>query len=139
MSFIIDTCVISELTKKVPDKNVLTWFENCPEDQIFISSLTLGEIQYGIEMLLEGKKKINLMVWYDELLETYKDSTLPVNNNISIRWGHERARLQKKGVHLPIIDGLIACTAVEYNYTLVTRDISEIEAIDVRFINPWES
>ncbi len=94
MSFIIDTCVISELTKKVPDKNVLTWFENCPEDQIFISSLTLGEIQYGIEMLLEGKKKINLMVWYDELLETYKDSTLPVNNNISQECRHNHTDLR---------------------------------------------
>ncbi len=137
MSFIIDTCIVSELYKKAPEKNVLDWFQNCPEDQIYISSLTLGEIQYGIEMLPHSKKKNNLMVWFDELQETYKGYTLPVNDNICMRWGNERAKLQKKGIDLPIIDGLIASTAIEYNYTLVTRNISEIEGMAAKFLNPW--
>lgn len=138
MSFILDTCVFSELCKKEPNKNVLSWFNKCPEDQIYMSSLTLGEIQFGIELLPESKKKNELLLWFNELIEMYKDSTIAITDNICLRWGEEKAKLQKQGIHLPVIDGLIACSAIEYNYTLVTRNISDFDFIDVKLLNPWK-
>ncbi|MCK5201676.1 MAG: PIN domain-containing protein, partial [Spirochaetales bacterium] len=67
MKFILDTNVLSELTKQEPDKNVLEWFNNCPEDKMYISSITLGEIETGISSLDPGKKQNQLMLWFGSL------------------------------------------------------------------------
>jgi predicted nucleic acid-binding protein len=138
MSFLLDTCVISELIKPKPDQNVLQWFNGCDEEQIFISSLTLGELQYGIDVLSAGRKKKDLIIWFNNIIETYKDSTISITDSISIRWGRERAQHRIHGINLSVIDGLIACTAVEYNLILVTRNISDFKMINIEILNPWD-
>ena len=137
MSYILDTCVISELISKQPDKNVLDWFSDCEEDDLYISSLTLGELKYGIDILPDGKKKNDLMVWFGKILDAYKDSTLHVNDKIALRWGEERARLKKSGIQISVIDSLIACTAIEFNFTLVTRNTPDFKPTGVTLLNPW--
>lgn len=137
MSYLLDTCVISELCKKAPDNAVIDWFVNCPEDRLFISSLTLGELQYGIELLPVGKKKNDLIVWFEEINTLYSEIALSVDNKISLRWGELRAQLRQKGFQLPVVDGLIASTAIEHNYILVTRNTSDFEATGVQCLNPW--
>lgn len=138
MSYLIDTCVISELIKQKPDRQVLEWFSSSPEDQLYLSCLTLGELNYGIELLPPGHKKTNLIKWYGSFAKTFKDSTVFINDEICVRWGVERARLRIKGIQLPVIDGLIACSAIEYNYILVTRNIADYENMDIRLHNPWK-
>ena len=139
MNFLIDTCVVSELSKSNPDKNVLQWFDNCPEDQIFLSSLTLGEIQYGISIFPESRKKNDLSIWFNKLIDAYKDSTLNITDNICLRWGNERAKLEQKGIQLGVVDGLISCTAIEYNYALVTRNMTGVDISNLKVLNPWKS
>ncbi len=138
MSFLIDTCVISELVRPKPEARVLEWFSEIPDDELVISTLTLGELWYGISLLKNGRKKNDLIKWYTRFSATFKDSTLPVTNAISVRWGTERARLRGMGIHLPVIDGLIAATAIEYGYTLVTRNTADYLAIGVLLFNPWD-
>lgn len=137
MSFILDTCVVSELTKHKPDANVIDWFNLCDEDIIYISCLTMGELRYGIDLLSEGKKKNELVIWYNDIEDIYGENILPISSSISIRWGIERAKYKKNGFQLPVIDGLIGCTAMEYNYTLVTRNIIDYEKMDIQLLNPW--
>lgn len=137
MSFILDTCVISELIAKKPDKNVTDWFDRCEEDQLYISSLTLGELKFGIDTLPEGRKKNDLILWFEDIINAYKDSTLAVNDSICLRWGEERARLKKKGIQISVIDAMIACTAIEHNFTLVTRNTSDFKHLSVNLLNPW--
>lgn len=137
MSYLLDTCVISELIKPGPDAKVLDWFSRCDEELLYISCLTVGELSYGLGILPEGKKKNDLMVWYNDFVETYKNATLPVTDSVCARWGTERARHRLKGIQLPAIDGLIACTALEHNYTLVTRNTADYAMITVPVFNPW--
>lgn len=137
MSYILDTCVISELISKKPDKKVVEWFSACSADQLNISSLTLGELKYGIDSLPEGRKKNDLIDWFENILEAYKNSTLDITAGISLRWGEERARLKKNGIQISVIDALIACTAMEYNYTLVTRNTGDFKSMSVTLLNPW--
>jgi predicted nucleic acid-binding protein len=138
MSFILDTCVVLELTRQKPDVNVFDWFKRCDEDLIYISCLTMGELRYGIDILPEGKKKNDLVMWFNNFDESYKEFILPVTGSISKRWGKERAKYKKMGFQLPVIDGLIGCTAIEYNYTLVTRNVVDYEKMDIQLLNPWE-
>ena len=137
MSFILDTCVISELIKKLPDNNVLKWLSECEEDQLFISCLSLGEIRFGIDILPESRKKNDLILWFDDIQESFRDSTLPITNSICIRWGEERAKFKKKGLQLPVVDAIIACTAIDNNYTLVTRNTHDFEIMNIALLNPW--
>ncbi len=138
MSYLIDTCVISELVRPKPEARVLGWFSEIPDDEVFISCLTHGELWYGISLLENGRKKTDLIKWYNRFSATFKESTLPVTDAITLRWGAERARLRGKGVNLPVIDGLIACTAIEYKHTLVTRNTDDYLAVGVSLFNPWE-
>lgn len=138
MSFIIDTCVFSELSKPRPHQGVADWFDSCPADLIYISSITLGEIQYGIDLLPEGKKKNDLRLWFEKLIDIYRDYTLPITGRICRRLGEERARLIKKGRKAPVIDCLIACTSIEHDFTLATRNISDFKMYDIKTLNPWE-
>ncbi len=138
MNYILDACVVSELTKLKPDKRVKDWFSQCDEEQLYISCLTLGELSFGIEMVQDQKKKNDLIAWYHRFVEAYGTSTLPVTDSICVRWGREHALHRKKGLQVPVIDGLIACTAIEYNYTLATRKIPDFEIMNVQLFNPWE-
>lgn len=137
MSYLLDTCVLSELCKQEPSESVIKWFEQCSDDNIFISSLTLGELQYGIELLPDGSKKNDLINWFDQITTSYQEFAIPASNTISVRWGELRAQLRKRGIQLPVIDGLIAATAIENNFILVTRNSSDFEPTGVRILNPW--
>lgn len=138
MSYILDTCVISELTKLKPDRNVMEWFSRCDEDLLYISCLTLGKINFGIDMVRDSKKRNDLVKWYNDFVETFRDSTLPITDSICILWGRERALYRKKGIQIPVIDGLIACTAMEKKYVLVTRNVNDFKAMNIQLFNPWE-
>lgn len=138
MSYLLDTCVISELTREDPHPSVMNWFDNTDEDQVFISSITIGELTFGINILDDGKKKNDLVKWFNDVRISFQDSTIPVSDSISIRWGRERAVCRKKGIQVPVVDGLIGCTAIEHNMVLVTRNTNDYRMMSVQLYNPWE-
>jgi predicted nucleic acid-binding protein len=139
MRVLMDTCVISELIKTPPDRNVLAWFERTGEEDIYISCLTLGEIEYGIGRLPDGKKKNDIALWFRDLKEQFREQTIPVTVEISLRWGAIRADVQKKGYDISVVDGIIAATSICGNFILATRNISDFRHVGVDIINPWNT
>jgi len=137
MKYILDTNVLSELTKPIPNKNVLEWFENCPEEEMYISSITLGEIEGGIVSIAPGKKQNQLMIWFGSLQNSFKSRIFPVDDITAIRWGELRGKLKQKGITISVIDGLIAATAIANNAVLVTRNMKDFDFPGIELINPW--
>ena len=137
MKFILDTNVLSELTRIKPDKNVMEWFNNCPEDKIYISSITLGEIETGISSLEPGKKQNQLMLWVGSLQNSFKNRIFPVDDITAIRWGEIRGSLKRKGINIPVTPGLIAATAITNNAVLVTRNTKDFNFPGMEILNPW--
>lgn len=137
MSFLIDTCVISELRKISPVDSVVEWFSTVDEDELFVSALTIGEIEYGISVLDDGRKKSNLMEWFEKLKFQFKEHSLVITPEIASRWGEMRARLRNSGITISVVDGLIAASAIDKDFLLVTRNIDDFKNTGAKLFNPW--
>lgn len=137
MSFILDTCAISELRKEHPNQGFLTWFDDVNENEIFISAISLGEIEYGITLLPDGRKRSDIINWFEKLKDAFEFKTLPVTTNIALRWGELRGRLKGNGVSIPVLDGLLAATAIEHDFVFVTRNVSDFKETPAKIYCPW--
>jgi len=139
MSYLLDTCVISETVRNEPDPRVLAWMGICPEDSLYLSSLTFGELERGIARLPDSPKKVRLAHWVNEdLSERFAGRILPVTQEVAVAWGKLRAAVESRGKPLPVIDALIAATARVHHLTLATRDISLLTAEGIEVLNPWK-
>jgi len=137
--FLLDTNVISELVKPEPEANVTEWIENTDESLLYLSVLTLGEIRRGISILSQSRRRATLEAWLDkDLRARFEDRILAVDEEVADRWGLLTAAARNNGIVLPVIDGLLAATALEHNLTLVTRDTGQIPSMGVAVFNPWE-
>ena len=138
MRYILDTCVISELVRTKPEKSVVNWIHCQQEEHLYLSVLTLGEIRKGIERPTDSRKRVQLGNWLDRDLKLrFTGRWLPVDDETSERWGLVTADLLKRGIQLPVIDGLIAATALTHGMTLVTRNTSDVSETGVLLLNPW--
>jgi predicted nucleic acid-binding protein len=138
MNYLIDTCCISELFSKKPDSNVISWFEEHDEFNMFLSVITLGELRKGIEKLSESKKKRQLNTWLNEdLLSRFRNRILSISQAEVNKWGEVLAQAEKMGNALPAIDALIASTALVHDLAVVTRNTKDMEPSGVELINPW--
>jgi len=136
--FLLDTNVISELIKSKPDNNVLHWIDETEETILFLSVLTLGEVRHGIERLHPGKRRGRLESWLTvDLRLRFQDRILTVSEAIAERWGALSARGAKKGRPVPVIDGLLAATALHHDLMLVTRNDTDVTGTGVPTLNPW--
>jgi predicted nucleic acid-binding protein len=139
MTFLLDTCLVSELTKPSPDPYVVSWIRRNSEISCYISVLTLGKITNGIRRLPESAKRTKLETWMNnELRPRFKDRIILVNELVAIRWGILIAEMRNKGKVLSTIDSLLAATAQEYKLTIVTRNVKDFQNIDVKVLNPWQ-
>jgi predicted nucleic acid-binding protein len=136
--FLLDTNVLSELIRPKPDGNVVRWVEETDESVLFLSVLTLGEIRKGIERLRAGRRRGRLGSWLQvDLRSRFQDRILPIHEAIADRWGAISAMAAAKGKPVPVIDGLLAATALDHNLTLVTRNNSDVAGTGVPTLNPW--
>lgn len=137
--FLLDTNVISELVRPRPEANVTTWIEGTDESLLYLSVLTLGEIRRGVAALPQSRRRAILEAWLDkDLRARFNERILAIDQEVADRWGLLTAAARKHGIVLPVIDGLLAATALEHNLTLVTRDIGQIPAMGVMVFNPWD-
>jgi toxin FitB len=140
MTFLLDTCVISELIAKQPNLRVVQWVDSIDEDKLFLSALTIGEIKRGIEKLADSSRKSALAEWLeDDLLIRFTDRILPIDIPVMLVWGQLTADLEKQGRRMPAIDSLIAATCLLGRLDLVTRNESDFAHSGVAVINPWGS
>jgi predicted nucleic acid-binding protein len=137
--FLLDTNVISELVKPRPEANVTAWLECTDESLLYLSVLTIGEIRRGIAVLPQSRQRAVLEAWVEkDLRARFEDRILAIDHEVADRWGLLTAAARKSGIVLPVIDGLLAATALEHNLTLVTRDTGQIPSMGVAVFNPWQ-
>lgn len=138
MNYLVDTCVIAELIKPTPNPNVVYWVRTCPEENLFLSVLTLGEIQKGITKLPEAEKRETLQYWFEhDLPRRFEGKILEVTTQVAKKWGEIQGKAEQEGEKMPAIDSLIAATGLVYNLTVVTKKTSDIEISGVQTFNPW--
>ena len=139
--FLIDTNVLSEYNRPGgPDAGVKRWLEKTDRQTQHVSVITLAEIQKGIELLAEGKRRAQLEQWLQQDLEAwFSGRVLPVDRQVAACWAALVARGARLGRPLPAVDSLIAATALAHDLTIVTRNTRDFEGIGARTINPWEA
>lgn len=135
--FLLDTNVISELVRPRPEPRVKAWVAATDENLLYLSVLTLGEIRRGIASLKEASRRVALEAWLDsDLALRFAGRILPIDQGVADRWGRLAAQAGPRAP-LPVIDGLLAATALHHNLALVTRNISDVKATGVPLFNPW--
>ena len=138
MSFLLDTCVLSELVKPRPDVGVVSWVEGQDEHLLHLSVITLGELQKGIAKLAAGDRRDRLQGWVDrELVTRFAGRILTVDEDVAALWGVMLGEAEARGEPLPAIDTLIAATAAVSGCAVVTRNVSHIARAGVDTVNPW--
>lgn len=137
MSYLLDTNVISELVRPKPDKTVLAWFGKVPDDALYLSTLSLGEIRKGVEQLADSSRREKLRLWLEhDLREWFGPRILPVGPEVADRWGRLLAQANRP---IPSIDSLLAATALHYELRLVSRNVKDFGYSGLEVINPWEA
>ena len=135
MTYLLDTNVISELRKGDRcDANVTAWYAWVEETDIFLSVLVLGELRRGIERIRrrDPQQTVVLERWLEETALSFAGRIMPVDDMIAELWG--RTYYVR---NVPVIDGLLAATAMTHDMTLVTRNVSDVEGLGVRLLDPF--
>ena len=110
------------------------WIEETDESTLFLSVITIGEIRNGIERITPGKRRGRLESWLKiDLRDRFRDRILPVDESVAERWGALSAIAKAKGKPVPVIDGLLAATAVHHDLMLVTRNVEDVAAPPCQF------
>jgi toxin FitB len=137
--FLLDTNCISEAVSAKPSPNVESWVRAVDQRSLYLSVLTLGEIRKGIAGLIQGRRRALLENWLEIDLQTrFSGRILPVDAAVADRWGVLEAEARRRGKPLSTIDALLAATAVQYNLTMVTRNVGDFSGLPVSVLNPWQ-
>jgi predicted nucleic acid-binding protein len=137
--YLLDTNVVSELVRPKPEPKVMEWVDTADEATLYLSVLTLGEIRKGLASLLHGKRRTRLEAWLEvDLQGRFSGRIVPIDTAIADRWGSIAGDAKRKGIVLPVIDGLLAATALHRNLILVSRNASHFQP-SVRVLNPWDA
>jgi predicted nucleic acid-binding protein len=134
--YLLDTNVVSELRKRSPHPGVTQWYRELRADSLFLSVLTIGEIRNGIERLRSRDQQaaVALDTWLRFLQRIYGGRVIPVDTDVSQAWGRLNVRRP-----LPVIDGLLAATALVHGLTFVTCNVKDIVGSGVTAHNPLAS
>ena len=135
-SFLLDTNVVSELTKQIPDAQVLSFFVKY--DDFWLSTIVLHELKFGVELLSPGRKRDNIDTKLMELVSQYSDRILPVGYQEASQAASFRAQANRMGRVLDIGDALIAGTAKINDLPVATRNIRDFDYLDLEVFNPWD-
>jgi toxin FitB len=138
MKYLLDTCVVSELIAKQPNQTVLDWLNTQPNQDLYLSAITIGELVKGIDKLPDSKRKSSLQDWFDDdLLVRFAARILPLDLDAMVLWGKLISRLERQGRILPLMDSLIAAIALQGTFTLVTRNEKDFAGTGLTIFNPW--
>ncbi|OFZ88694.1 MAG: hypothetical protein A2W21_07240 [Betaproteobacteria bacterium RBG_16_66_20] len=137
MSYLLDTCVVSELSRPRPNPGVVTWMSEADVASLHLSAITVGEVRRGALRLPVGKRRTSLLAWSERLRQSFSGRTLPIDESVAQRWADIAARAEQSGRPGSFADGLIAATALDRGLTLVTRNVTDFEPFGVSLLNPW--
>lgn len=140
MKYLLDTCVVSEMAKKVPDKNVSEWLGGQKIENLYLSWLTVGELQKGVSKQGDTVKGRLLTRWLKTaVLGRYVGRIIAVEQQVATEWGRICGEAERVGNRRPQVDSLIAATAVAHKMTLVTRNVRDMEGTGATLLNPFAS
>jgi toxin FitB len=134
VSFLLDTNVVAEVRKARADARVLAWYDGVDDTELFVSVLVVGEIQQGVTRLRrkDPRQAAAYDAWLGRLRREFADRILLVTQDVALEWGRQSA-----SDPLPVVDGLMAATAVVYGLTVATRNVSDFERAGVMVFNPF--
>lgn len=135
MSYVLDTNVVSEMTKRHRDPGMQAWLETVTGPSLYLSVLVFGEIRKGVELLRrrDPLRAGGYESWLNRLQQEFRTRVLPITPAVAEEWGRMHATRP-----LPIVDGLIAATARAQDWILVTRNVKDFAGLDVKTINPFD-
>lgn len=134
MTYLVDANVLSEPTKLAPNPRVIEWLSAHEEDFV-VDSIILGELCIGILALPLGRKRMQLERWFAELVKTI--DCLPWDAAVGQRWARLVVELKRKGQPLPVLDGMIAATALAHGLTVATRNARDFKKAGVKVVDPF--
>lgn len=134
MVYLVDANVLSEPTRPLPDPKVVAWLSS-HESDVVVDPLVLGEIQVGILSLPRGRKQAQLNQWFEAVVRAI--DCVPWDAAVSRRWARLVVDLRKKGLAMPLLDSMIAATALEHGMTMATSNVRDFERAGVRVVNPF--
>ena len=135
MSWLIDTNVISELSRRIPDPKVSSWLL-ANQDELHVSVLTLGELEKGLSKISDKVRRQRLERWVRNDVPTwFGNRVMEIDVKVAVRWGRLVGSLVAP---LPAIDSLIAATALEHRLTVVSRNAGDFSRTGVAVLDPWK-
>jgi predicted nucleic acid-binding protein len=134
MTYLVDVNVVSEPTKPAPAAKVVGWLA-AHERDLVVDSIILGELRIGILRLPPGRKRTQLERWFADVVETIV--CLPWDASVSRRWAELVVESRRKGHILPVLDGMIAATALVHGLTVVTRNIRDFQQAGAKVFDPF--
>lgn len=137
-SYLVDTNVWSEALKKDPNPTVIAWLRK-NESNLYLSTVTIGEIKYGIESLENGRRKKSYQLWLSALVDRLKGRILSYNSSVANTWGQMQAKADREGVRIASLDSLIAGTALRHGLTISTRNVKDFQNSGVKIFNPFDA
>ena len=138
--FLLDTNIPSELIRSRPNPKVSRWVRTQSDKSLYLSVVTIGELRKGFTILPRNDRRARLEDWFNNnLIRLFEDRILPVTQAVADRWGILEGKRRLLGRPLDTADGLIAATALEYGFSLVTRNVRDYEGLGLTIVNPWES
>lgn len=135
---VLDTNVVSEAMKPEPHPSVRAWLNNQAAATLYLSSVTLAELLFGIAALPAGKRKDMLAQALDGLMGLFRDRVLPFDIDAARRYADLAVMAKSRGRGFPTPDGYIAAIAASRGFIVASRDTAPYEAVGVSVINPWE-
>jgi toxin FitB len=136
MAWLVDTDVLSERTRKMPNQGVLLWLEQNAAE-VYTSTHVIGELQAGVSALPEGARKRSLQQWLNRLIEAMEGRILGFNTSVAAVWGRQESDFAAKGCPMPMPDSFIAATARRHNLTIVTRNTADYKRPGLKTFNPY--
>ena len=134
--FLLDTNVISEVSRESPDPRVIRFLTE--EGDLWLSSVTVYEMEYGLELLPYGRRLENLRTVQSDILAAFDDRVLPLDRNAAEWAARFRARSRQSGRPMDVGDALIAGITRANGLTIATRNVGDFESVDLEIVNPWE-
>ena len=131
---LLDTVVVSELRKTRPNPRVISWMRGLRETDVFLSAVTIGEIERGIRKVRDSDFAVALTRWLEDLLRFYGERILPVTPDIARRWGRLSADIGHDGADL-----LVAATAAAHGLTVATRNVRHFAPTGVNVFDPFKA
>jgi len=134
--FLVDANVLSEPTKPLPSPKVIAWLR-ANDNQLVVSPIILGELEYGILLLPAGRRRERLLEWFAAGIR--RIGVVDLNAATATEWAKLLAELKQIGRAMPIKDSLIAATARQHQLIVATRNVPDYESAGVEVVNPFEN